>query len=98
MTDKYVLIAAIYFGCVAIFALVHMVQITKMDTNPTYKYMRVAGPVIYFVSIMAFLLGMFAVYKDPDYIVHILYGTVMLVCLPAVLFTVGVNSIIAGNV
>jgi predicted Na+-dependent transporter len=70
----------------------------KYDTNETYKYMRVAGPAIYLVGFMGFLIGLYSISKDKTYIIHILYGVIMLACLPATLFSASVAFIIGGNI
>jgi hypothetical protein len=81
-----------------IFSGVHLGLLMKYDTNETYKYMRVAGPVLYLVGFMAFVLAAYSINQDNTYLLHILYGVVMLVCLPAALFSASVAFIIGGNI
>lgn len=91
LTIGFLLIALAFSG-------VHVSYIMKMNDNASHKYGRLAIPILYLVGFMAYLLGVFYIYSNREYLLHVLYGVVMLICLPATLFSVSVATIVGGNV
>jgi hypothetical protein len=78
---------------------VHISYITRRDTYAVEKYVGVLAPLIYIVGFVLFLLANYYIQAvDRTYFIHLVYGFIMLVCLPAALFSVGVATIIGGNV
>ncbi len=90
LTVGYLLVSLAFSG-------VFVGYIMKTNDNATYKYTRFAIPAVYLVGLMGYLLLMFYMANNKEYILHVLYGILMLVCLPAVLFSVSVATIIGGN-
>jgi hypothetical protein len=90
LTIGYLLIALVFSG-------IHIGYIMKMNDNATYKYTRFMIPAIYLVGLMGYLLLLFYMSNNKEYTLHILYGILMLICLPAVLFSASVATIVGGN-
>jgi hypothetical protein len=91
LTIGFLLIALVFSG-------IHIGYIMKMNDNATYKYTRLAVPILYLVGFMGYLLLLFYISNKKEYTLHILYGILMLICLPAVLFSASVATIIGGNI
>jgi hypothetical protein len=87
-----------YIVVVLLLTGLHVAYMVKLNDNATHKYLRVMAPSLYIVGFLGFLLGLYAIHQDQTYIMHILYGVVMLICLPAGLFATSVSTIIAGNI
>jgi hypothetical protein len=99
MEKKVLLFAVGYLVLALMLSGVHVSYITRRDTYAVEKYTSSLVPVIYITGFVLFLLANYYVQAvDRTYFTHLVYGFVMLVCLPAVLFSVGVATIIGGNV
>lgn len=98
MDQKFNIWTTLFIVSALAFTGIQLGYVLKMGTNATQKYMRVAAPVIYMAGFMAFLLGLYAIKKDDTYVLQFLYGVVMLICLPAALFTISLATIIGGNI
>ena len=98
MEKRDYILAGFYLLVLLMLSGVHVAYMAKLNDNATHKYLRVLAPSLYIVGFLGFLLGLYAIHTDQTYIVHILYGVVMLVCLPAGLFATSVSTIIAGNI
>ncbi len=96
--DKFALLAIFYLVFATMQSGIQVAYVIKQDTNATHKYMRIAAPAIFLVSFAALLLAVFYILQDNTYILHILLGILMLVALPATLFSVSVATIIGGNI
>ncbi len=99
MEKQILWLAVAYLALAFMLSGAHISYITRRDTYAVEKYVGVLAPVIYITGFVLFLLANYYVQAvDRTYFVHLVYGFVMLVCLPATLFSVGVATIIGGNV
>jgi hypothetical protein len=98
MEKREIILAGFYLLVVLGLSGTQIALMAKLNDNATHKYLRVIAPCLYIVGILGFLLGLYAIHQDQTYVVHILYGVIMLVCLPAALFSMSVSTIIGGNI
>lgn len=96
--EKYTILALVYLILAVMQSGIQVAYVIKRDTNAVQKYMRVAAPAVYLVAFSALLVSFFFLMQDKTYILHILLGVVMLVALPATIFSTSVATIIGGNI
>jgi hypothetical protein len=89
-----VLFVALAF-CVGV---LNTVYITNNADYATQKYYRVAATTTYLVCVALYVFLYYHFRQDSTYMATVLMSILMLVCLPAVLVSISVATIIGGNV
>jgi hypothetical protein len=78
-------------------SVLNTAYITNNADYATQKYYRVAATTTYLVCAALYVFLYYYFQQDSTYLVTTLMGILMLVCLPAVLVSISVATIIGGN-
>jgi hypothetical protein len=79
-------------------SVLNTLYITNNADYATQKYYRVAATTTYLVCAALYLFVYTHFQQDSTYLATTLMGLLMLVCLPAVIVSISVATIIGGNV
>ncbi len=95
MTNLYLIL---YVLAAFLVSVLNTVYITNNADYATQKYYRVAAATTYLTCILLSFVLYYHFQQDDTYLATTLMGLLLLVCLPAVLVSVSVATIIGGNV
>ncbi len=81
-----------------ILGVMYTVNIIRTDTYANQLKMTRITIFVYLTAFVAYLLSMFYFRVDDTYKLYVLAAILLLVCLPASLFSLGVVTITSGNI